>query len=304
MRTDTLHEFVHLSSTLNFTRTASAFGISQPALSNRIASLERELGFPLLDRTETISLTEEGRAFLKEVSPLLDRLDHAVEHCRLIHQRQSRTLVFETVPGNEIVLKVVSGFKKANPDVDIEIADLEGSSIVERIQQEKALCGLFLPTVDIKEAKRNNPDVAFIPMGAAEMLAWVENDGPFGQDETINPQDLSGCCLVYPANLYRPMNEEGVRWLAQHWGIDIRVEGRYGRTFDEFVFNGIQPGDILTLMSCFRTTSACNYCEDRTWKSFEPAVMVPLYLAYRADCADANLRRLVEYLEATNTPKN
>lgn len=297
MRTKTLHEFVHLSTTLNFTRTAKFFGISQPALSNRIAALEEELGFPLFDRTESVSLTEEGRAFLKEVVPLLDRLDDAVERCRAIHQRHSRTLVIETVPGNEAVLRLAHNFKRNYPEVDLEIADLNGSSILERIQSDKTLCGLFLPTVDLDEARKNYPNVSFVPIEKAEMLVWVDADSPLGHSKAVTPEELAGYCLAFPQNLYSPMNEEGMRWLAHYWGNDMRVEGRYARTFDEFVFNGIQDQDVLALLSCFSRTSACNIRDDRVWKSFDPPLIIDLYLAYRADSDDPSLRKLVGYLK-------
>lgn len=297
MRTDTLHEFVHLSTTLNFTRTAKCFGISQPALSNRIAALEDELGFPLFNRTESMSLTEEGRVFLKELAPLLNRLDDVVEQCKAIHQRQSHTLVIETIPGNETILRLAHEFKKKYPEVDLEIADLNGSSILERIQSGKALCGLFLPTKDLEEAQRTYPGLAFVPIGEAEMLIWVDSDGPLGHSNAVHPNELKNYCLAFPQNLYSPINEEGMRWLAHYWGNDMRVEGRYARTFDEFVFNGFQDNDVLAMLSCFSHTSACNIRDDRVWKSFDPPLTIELYLAYRVDSEDPNLRKLVDYLK-------
>lgn len=301
MRTDTLHEFVHLSSTLNFTKTASAFGISQPALSNRIAALEAELGFPLFNREDTVSLTEEGRSFLRDVAPLLERLDEAVERCRDIHLRRSRTLVVETVPNNMAVLKAVHGFKCANPDVDVEIADLGGSSILERVQSGKALCGVYLPTTDVEQARETAPDVAFVEFDRAEMLAWVEAEGPLGSAPAIRPADLEGRVLVYPSNLYAPISGDGVRWLARHWGVDFRVEGRYGRSFDEFVLNGVQEGDVYTLLSCFSSISICNVRTDRVWRPFDPPVVIPLYIAYRKDCDDRSLARFIDYLGLTGS---
>lgn len=46
-----LRLFLSISRTLNFTRTANEFFMSQPTVSNQIRALEAELGVPLLKRS-------------------------------------------------------------------------------------------------------------------------------------------------------------------------------------------------------------------------------------------------------------
>ena len=48
----------------SFTAAARRLGISQPAISAQIASLESSLGFPLFQRGRTLTLTPEGESFL------------------------------------------------------------------------------------------------------------------------------------------------------------------------------------------------------------------------------------------------
>ena len=52
MRIEHVEEFLDLADTLNFTRTAKRFFVTQPVLSKHIASLEQEIGGKLFDRDQ------------------------------------------------------------------------------------------------------------------------------------------------------------------------------------------------------------------------------------------------------------
>src|ERR1700694_4061479 len=73
-----LQYFVVLARTLKFTEAAEKIGIAQPALSQQIRALERELGVTLLDRTSRrVSLTDAGVAFARRAVQLLAAADEA-----------------------------------------------------------------------------------------------------------------------------------------------------------------------------------------------------------------------------------
>ena len=65
MRIEHVEEFIDLSVTLNFTRTAKHFFVTQPVLSKHIASLEQELGGKLFERDKhNMRITPFGEALL------------------------------------------------------------------------------------------------------------------------------------------------------------------------------------------------------------------------------------------------
>lgn len=76
-----LKELQALAKTLNFSTTATELHISQPSLTRHIASLERELGFPLFNRTP-MTLTPEGQYYVAATTKLTEDYEHILQECR------------------------------------------------------------------------------------------------------------------------------------------------------------------------------------------------------------------------------
>src|SRR5579862_3880490 len=80
-----LRYFVTVAAELHFGRAAERLFISQPALSQRIRSLEGELGLTLFERTRHgVRLTPEGAVFLPEALAIVRQVDRATEVARAL----------------------------------------------------------------------------------------------------------------------------------------------------------------------------------------------------------------------------
>ena len=78
MNIDQLQCFLTVADTLNFARAAEQLHVTQPAVTQQIHALERELGVPLFRRTtRTVRITEEGLAFLDDAREIVARAERA-----------------------------------------------------------------------------------------------------------------------------------------------------------------------------------------------------------------------------------
>src|SRR5262245_47423292 len=72
-----LRYFVAVAEELHFRRAAERLHIAQPAVSEQIRNLDRELGVTLLERTPTVALTAPGAVLLDEARRILRFADDA-----------------------------------------------------------------------------------------------------------------------------------------------------------------------------------------------------------------------------------
>ncbi len=84
-----LEYFVDLSQTLNFTKTAQNFYISQTAITKQIQCLEDDLGIPLFHTysKKCVYLTSEGRSYLPYAKENLRRYCFKLSNYRRISKR-------------------------------------------------------------------------------------------------------------------------------------------------------------------------------------------------------------------------
>ena len=83
-----LKVFLKVAECGNFTAASRALGVSQPAVSQNIAELEKTLGVQLFDRTRgNISLTEDGLSF----KPYAERIMYWYGKAEAVIIRKSET---------------------------------------------------------------------------------------------------------------------------------------------------------------------------------------------------------------------
>ena len=80
MNLNQLQYFKILAQEEHYTRAAQMLSITQPSLSHAIAQLEEELGTRLFEKKgRNVVLTKYGKLFLKEIEPILNRLNDSIE---------------------------------------------------------------------------------------------------------------------------------------------------------------------------------------------------------------------------------
>lgn len=87
MNIQQLKYFLDAAKTLNFTRTAEKFYISQSAITQQIRNLEKELDVKLFQRiNRKLYLTAAGEIFVGEAGALIERTKEAVEKVQSVKQ--------------------------------------------------------------------------------------------------------------------------------------------------------------------------------------------------------------------------
>ena len=85
MNTEELKTFTFLSKVKNFTLAAEQMFIAQSTVTNRISELEKEVGKRLFSRgSKTVTLTEEGKIFLKYAERIIELQETSVEEMNAV----------------------------------------------------------------------------------------------------------------------------------------------------------------------------------------------------------------------------
>ena len=137
MDTMQLRLFVSAANTLNFSRTAEQFFISQPAVTHSIKILETSLGVKLFNRTSRrITLTAEGLEFLPYAVRALETLSSA--EMRLQNMAQGRTGHIRIAALSSLTYQLsdcLVALHKKYPSIQVDIDLLEGTELVNSVRK-------------------------------------------------------------------------------------------------------------------------------------------------------------------------
>jgi len=117
-----LRYFLTVAGMLNISRAAQYHMIPQPAMSQTISRLEKELGKPLFDRQKNrLTLTKEGEAFLNFVTTSMAELDKAVQAMHYDNDTLGGELTLLVQQQRSKLVDCIVKFRKLYPDVSFRI---------------------------------------------------------------------------------------------------------------------------------------------------------------------------------------
>ena len=127
IRSGHLRYFVAVAEEGQITRAAARLHIAQPALSQAIASLETEVGFPLFDRhSRGVTVTAPGELFLSKARRALLAEEDAVRTAEWLARAASGTIEFGFVgspPGLDSPGPLAE-FAQAHPDIEVRYHEM------------------------------------------------------------------------------------------------------------------------------------------------------------------------------------
>lgn len=118
MELQQLRYFLEVAKDCNITCAAERLHIAQPALSQSIKRLERELGVELFTRKgRHIYLNSAGSALADEAAPLLRSLDQLPAKLMDIAGVMNRTIKINVLSASRLITDIIIAYKEINPDV-------------------------------------------------------------------------------------------------------------------------------------------------------------------------------------------
>lgn len=166
---------------------AAVLGRSPSAVSMMLAQLEDDIGAPLFETDRKSRLTPLGQLVLEESQRATDVFDRSVAAIRRHAMSAGGIVRIAAVPSATVALlpDVIEAFRKAHPDVRIEISDVDSAAVRARIQRDAADIGIVSAQPrDTPEGTRiRSDDLGIVCVeGGAIHLAHMNTQGMSGWD--------------------------------------------------------------------------------------------------------------------------
>lgn len=193
MNLDHVRSFLEVIKRGSLSEAARALGVSQPAVSNQIKGLERELGTELLIRSErgVVSLTAAGEEFLAFAEQVVAAHEEMLQRLSHLKEEISGELIIaaSTTPGEFVLPQLLTDFKARYPQVEAKVTIADTRDVVEKVLAHECDIGFI-------GAPIGRPRLTLTPLIKDEIVLAVYPDHPFAGREAIRLEELQGQRLI------------------------------------------------------------------------------------------------------------
>ena len=269
-----LKYFLAVARVGNLTRASETLHISQPALSMRLAELERELGHPLFVRgPRGMALTEKGALLMRRAEDLVSLAERIESEVRADDDKGlSGTLAIgagETVAFAPVA-DAIKSLCAENPNLRIDLTSGNGEDIQSRIQSGTIDLALF-----VGPGRYRGYDYITMP----HVLTWgllMQRDAPLASRRTIRAKDLDGLPILMTRQMMAGEFLSG--WLGSDVGAP-NVVCTYNLAYNAAVLVAAGFGAAV----CIDGLIPSAYAGRLVFRPFSPILSSDAYLAWRKD---------------------
>ncbi len=176
----------------NMTKAAKSLGISQPAISRLVASLESTLGFSLFQRISgRLRVTPEARIIFDEVEKSLAHLNHISRLTENIQDKKSGHLRVACLPGfaTSLLPRVLAKFLKERPGLTLTLEPRAPERIQQWISAQQFDVGL-------SEAFEESPAIESEAI-LIRTVCVAPKGHPLGDKKVVTAKDLDGVPIIH-----------------------------------------------------------------------------------------------------------
>jgi DNA-binding transcriptional LysR family regulator len=167
MDTRQLAAFCAVVERKSFSQAAERLGVTQPAVSLQVRSLEKRLGRTLLDRSgRRVEPTEAGLALYRGAQRMLALEGQLIDELEAGEQGELRGALevgASTGPGSTVVPVLLCEFQRENPGVAVSLSISDTQSVVDRVAERELELGVV-------GAARRHRGVVFEPFFRDEVV--------------------------------------------------------------------------------------------------------------------------------------
>lgn len=183
--------FVQVAAHRSFSRAAEALQLTQPSITARIQSLERDLGEELFERGgRGVRLTDAGLAFLAYAERILQTLREArdavdeVSNGELGWLRLGSALTISTY----VLPKILHVFRSQHPKANVSIRTGRSEQVLDMLLADEAQVGLV--------RSLTHPEVEAVHLYDDEIVLVVNPEHPFAAAGKATVQAAAGQPIV------------------------------------------------------------------------------------------------------------
>jgi len=244
MDTRQLAAFCAVVERKSFSEAAERLGVTQPAVSQQIRSLEDRVGQQLLDRSgRRVEPTEAGNRLYRSAQRLLALERQLLEDVAGEAEgplRGQLAMGASTGPGGTVVPVLLCEFAEANPDVTVDLTISDTQTIVEQVARRELELGVV-------GATPRNRAVAYEPFFHDQVILVCLPDHRFA-GQTVTLDDLRGEPLLVMqegAGVRQVIEDELRRAGTRLRDLDVRIE----LGLQESVKSAVEAGHGVTFIS-------------------------------------------------------
>ena len=222
MDTRQLAAFCEVVDRKSFSQAAERLGVTQPAVSLQIRSLENRLGTKLLDRSgRRVEPTESGQRLYRAAQRMLavegQLLDELAGEDGAL--RGELTLGASTGPGGTVVPVLLGEFQSEHPELTVALSISDTSRVIEQVAERELELGIV-------GASPRHRGVVFEPFFRDEVILVVPPDHRFaGKEVTLDQLREEPLILMQEgAGVRQVIKDELRRGPVRLRDLDVRLE--------------------------------------------------------------------------------
>ena len=255
-----LRYVVTLARTRSFSRAAEALFVSQSSLSQQIAKLEKEIGYPLFLRTtKYVQITEEGTRFLAQAKKVLAEYDALHAQVEATRAAMNHTInLGMSVVYRPNAAEAVVRFMQTHPDIDVNLISAWELDLVEMLRNGRIDLALF--GVDWENDDLSGMSVT--PLHDERVVVTVNPHHPLAQQESSSLAELANETLIFTSN------RSGVRRLVLQRFHQMGLH----------LHNGMEINDTETRIHYVTQNIGIAFAMDRThhWETQHNSLRIPV----------------------------